>query len=244
MNQIPFPSSLSSLKRTQAVTTLVGWIPAKPGMVLRKLFYRSLFKQTGKYFNIQPGVTLTDASCIEISEGVTLSQGVYINAYQNSLINLDKQAFLDRDVRIDFTSGSGKAQLGAQVRLDRGVDIKIHQDGHTRIGDRTYIGPYTCLSGYGKITIGQDCLIASHSGIYAHNHNFTDAKQKITEQGFTAQGIVIEDDCWLGSGVKVLDGVTIGKGSVIGAGAVVTKHIPPYSIAVGVPAKVIGNREF
>ena len=243
MNQIPFPSSFSSMKRTQTITTFVGWIPYKPGMVLRKTLYRPLFKQTGKYFHIQPGVTLTDASCIEISEGVTLSKGVYINAYQNSLIHLDKQAFLDRDVRIDFTGGSGTAQLGAQVRLDRGVDIKIHKDGHTRIGDRTYIGPYTCLSGYGKIIIGQDCLIASHSGIYAHNHNFSDAKRKITEQGFTAQGIVIEDDCWLGSGVKVLDGVIIGKGSVIGAGAVVTKNIPPYSIAVGVPAKVIGSRE-
>jgi acetyltransferase-like isoleucine patch superfamily enzyme len=53
---------------------------------------------------------------------------------------------------------------------------------------------------------------------------------------------LIEDDCWLGSGVKVLDGVTIGKGSVIGAGSVVTKNIPPFSVAVGVPARVIKSR--
>jgi acetyltransferase-like isoleucine patch superfamily enzyme len=54
---------------------------------------------------------------------------------------------------------------------------------------------------------------------------------------------VIEDDCWLGDGVKVLDGVTIGRGSVIGAGAVVTKDIPPFSVAVGVPARVIKTRD-
>jgi acetyltransferase-like isoleucine patch superfamily enzyme len=72
---------------------------------------------------------------------------------------------------------------------------------------------------------------------------FTDPNKKIREQGFNFKGIRIEDDCWLGSGVKVLDRVTIGRGSIIGAGAVVTKDIPPYSIAVGVPAKVIDSRD-
>ena len=67
--------------------------------------------------------------------------------------------------------------------------------------------------------------------------------QKIREQGLTTKGIEIGDDCWLGYGVKVLDGVTIGQGSIVGAGAVVTKNLPPYSIAVGVPAKVIGSRQ-
>lgn len=64
----------------------------------------------------------------------------------------------------------------------------------------------------------------------------------IREQGVTREGIIIEDDCWLGSGVKVLDGVTIGKGCVIGANSVVTKDIPPYSVAVGAPARVIKKR--
>ncbi|MEB3336520.1 MAG: DapH/DapD/GlmU-related protein [Leptolyngbyaceae bacterium] len=65
----------------------------------------------------------------------------------------------------------------------------------------------------------------------------------INEQGLIGLGVVIEDDCWLGCGAKVMDGITIGKGSVIGAGAVVTKSLPPYSIAVGVPARIIGKRD-
>jgi acetyltransferase-like isoleucine patch superfamily enzyme len=85
-------------------------------------------------------------------------------------------------------------------------------------------------------------MIASHTGIYANNHNFADLTRPMNSQGVTSKGIVIENDCWLGTGVKVLDGVRIGRGSIIGAGAVVTKDIPPYSIAVGVPAKVIGQR--
>jgi acetyltransferase-like isoleucine patch superfamily enzyme len=79
--------------------------------------------------------------------------------------------------------------------------------------------------------------------MYSNNHVFSDPDQTIMSQGLETKGIVIEDDCWLGTGVRVMDGVTIGKGCVIGAGAVVTKDIPPYSVAVGVPARVISQRQ-
>jgi acetyltransferase-like isoleucine patch superfamily enzyme len=59
------------------------------------------------------------------------------------------------------------------------------------------------------------------------------------DQGITAQGIVIEDNCWIGAGAIVLDGVTIGRGACVGAGSVVTKSVPPHSLAVGSPARVI-----
>lgn len=85
-------------------------------------------------------------------------------------------------------------------------------------------------------------MIASLSGIYANNHNFADPELPIVQQGLSCQGIDLEDDCWIGSGVRVLDGVTIGRGSVVGAGAVVTANIPPLSVAVGVPAKVASQR--
>ena len=78
--------------------------------------------------------------------------------------------------------------------------------------------------------------------IVAVDHVYDDPQRPIREQGITAQGIVIEDDVWLGAGATVVDGVTIGRGSVIGAGAVVTTDMPPYSIAVGIPAKVVKDR--
>ncbi|MFW6358473.1 MAG: acyltransferase [Chroococcales cyanobacterium] len=228
--------------KTLLLTTLMGWIPLPLGILLRSVLYRLICSRIGKSVKIQPQVNFTNASCVELGNEVTISQGVCLDVRQANQIYLDDQAYLDRDVRISCIGNGGKVYLGKKTRLDRGVDLKVHQGGHTEIGEQTYIGPYTCLSGYGNIQIGKNCLIASHSSLYAHNYNFADATRPIKEQGFTYKGIVIEDDCWLGSGVRVLDGVTIGQGSVIGAGAVVTKDIPPYSVAVGVPAKVISQR--
>jgi acetyltransferase-like isoleucine patch superfamily enzyme len=117
------------------------------------------------------------------------------------------------------------------VCFDQGVDINTAgEDCTIEIGDGSYLGPYVCMAGPGNIKIGKNCLIALQSGLYANNHR---------AYGLSREGIEIEDNCWLGTGVKILDGVKIGHGSVIGAGSVVTKDIPPSSIAVGIPAKVI-----
>ncbi len=214
-------SSSKSHWQESLLVALVGWIPLKPGRVVRQLLYRTIFGQFGAGVKIEPGTEFTWTSNIEIGERVKFH----------------------RDVRIRCKGENSKIRLGDLVHLDRGVDIKMHQsNGEIEIGSHCYIGPYTCLSG-NSIKIGKGCMIASHSGIYANNHNFADPTRHIREQSNSYKGIVIEDDCWLGSGVRVLDGIRIGQGSVIGAGAVVTKDIPPYSIAVGVPAKVIAKRD-
>jgi acetyltransferase-like isoleucine patch superfamily enzyme len=92
------------------------------------------------------------------------------------------------------------------------------------------------------VHIGDGVYTGTHVQIAAVNHVYSDPDKFIKDQGITAQGIRIEDDVWLGSTVVVVDGVTIGKGSVVGAGAVVTKDLPPYSVAVGVPAKIVKDR--
>ena len=228
--------------KTLLLTTLLGWMPLFPGQILRNLFYRTIFKQIGYPIQIRPNVRFTNAHWISIDDQVTIDRSVNIDNFPENDIYLGKKVKLHEGVRISCRGQNGKVSLGNKVCIDRGVDLRIHHGGQTIIGNNTYIGPYTCISGYGNIEIGNDCLIASHSAIYAHNHTFSNPDKKINEQGFTVQGIKIGDDCWLGNGVKVVDGVSIGKGCVIGAGAVVTKDIPPYSIAVGVPAKVISKR--
>ncbi len=200
---------------------LVGSIPLKVGVKLRRLIYRHIFAQLGNSVIIQTGVEFIHTFAISLGDDVRIY----------------------RDVLLDCGAPNSKIIIGNNTWIDRGVDIKALGNGYVEIGESTYIGPYVCMAGPGQIKIGNKCMIASHSGIYANNHNFADTTRPIVSQGESHKGIVIEDDCWIGSGVRILDGVTIGEGSVIGAGSVVTKDIPPYSVAFGVPAKVKRSRK-
>lgn len=232
------------------LTALVEWLPRAPGIVLRSYFYRTIFAKLGSSVRIETDVEFIQPRFIEIGNNVIIDRGAYISSAPqnkvligNNRVCIENGAVLGNGVRISTAGRNSSIRIREQVILDRGVDIKSLENGNIEIGKETYIGPYACLAGPGPIKIGKSCLIASHSGIYGNNHNFADPSRKITEQGITCQGVLIEDDCWLGSGVRVLDGVTIGQGSVIGAGAVVTKDIPAYTVAVGVPAKVVSRRQ-
>ncbi len=203
------------------LTGILGGLPSPIGKVLRNFLYRPIFSQVGKSVYIQPNVRFIGTDKIGIGDYVRIYSGTYIS-----------------------NKGS-KIRFENNVSIDHGVDIRAYdkEGGHITIDEHTYVGPYVCMAGPGFIKIGKDCMVASHSSLYANNHIFADPERPFREQGVSSEGIVIEDDCWLGTGVRVLDGVTIGKGSVIGAGSVVTKDIPPYSVAVGVPARVIKSRK-
>jgi acetyltransferase-like isoleucine patch superfamily enzyme len=201
-------------------TALASWIPFDLGIACRQFLYRSLFAYLGNSVQILSGLEFQGIDKIRIGNCVTLRSGARIRRIgANSFIS-----------------------IGDHTNIDSGANIRTYRNAAVIIGDHCYVGPYTCISG-GQVTIGNDCLIASHCSIYANNHIFANPHQKIRDQGSTNEGIIIEDDCWIGSGVRIVDGVTISKGSVIGAGAVVTKDIPPFSIAVGVPARVIKQRK-
>jgi acetyltransferase-like isoleucine patch superfamily enzyme len=114
--------------------------------------------------------------------------------------------------------------------------------GRIDIGNHCTVHPYCVLYGAGGLKIGDSVRIAAHTVIIPSNHIFENPETLIRLQGIQAEGIIIRDDVWLGTGARVLDGVTIGKGSIVGAGAVVTKDVPDYAIVTGVPARVTGWR--
>lgn len=131
--------------------------------------------------------------------------------------------------------------IGAGTQILRYVVIKA-RGGFVSLGARCTVQEFCKLTGRGGIRIGNDVRIASHTVIVASQHRFDRRDVPIGEQGSSGEGIVIEDDVWLGTGVRILDGVTVGRGCVVGAGAVVTNSLAPYSIAAGVPARTIGER--
>lgn len=109
--------------------------------------------------------------------------------------------------------------------------------GDVVIGDYTRIGIHNTI--IGPVTIGNHVNLAQSITVTALNHNFDDANKRIDEQGVSTSQTVIDDDVWIGANAVILSGVTIGTHSVVAAGAVVTKDVPPYSLVAGVPAKII-----
>jgi acetyltransferase-like isoleucine patch superfamily enzyme len=109
--------------------------------------------------------------------------------------------------------------------------------GDVTIGSRSIIGIGNVV--IGPAEIGDNVIFAQHVGILAMNHGYTDIHTPIRDQKCTAALIRIEDNCWIGSNSIVLAGVTIGRHSVVAAGSVVTKDVPPYSVAAGNPARII-----
>lgn len=98
------------------------------------------------------------------------------------------------------------------------------------------------IDGFGGVTIGEGVRIASYCSINTADHEFDDPDTFIMHQGYVVAEVIIEDDVWIGTGTKINKGVRIGKGCVIGSGSVVTRDIPPYSVAAGVPCRVIRQR--
>jgi acetyltransferase-like isoleucine patch superfamily enzyme len=161
-----------------------------------------------------------------------------------SRLDLGRSCFIDDGVTIFAHSDGGEVRLGDRVHLYRGTIIEVGAGGSVIIGEDTHIQAGCHLKGFlGNLIIGRNVQIAPHCGFSPYEHNFEDRTVTIKSQGIRSAGdVVLEDDVWLGLGVKVLEGVRIGKGAVIGAGAVVTKDIPAYAVAAGVPAQVIRVR--
>ena len=109
--------------------------------------------------------------------------------------------------------------------------------GDVMIGDHTRIGLHNTI--IGPVTIGNHVNLAQGITVTALNHNFDDPQKRIDEQGVSTKPVVIEDDIWIGANAVILPGVTIGHHTVVAAGAVVTKDVPPHSLVAGVPAKII-----
>ncbi len=179
---------------------------------------------------------------------VLLSGRTFISPYADIHcpgMNLGERVFIDDDVTIYAHGDGGAVSIGTESSIQRQTILELIRGGHITIGRHTHIQSGCSLTAaLGNIHIGDHVQLAPRCALYPYQHGISDLEDVIAKQPITSKGdIFIEDDVWLGVGVIVLDGVTIGKGAVVGAGAVVTESIPPYAIAVGVPAKVVGSRK-
>lgn len=203
----------------QTLYALLGWVPTIVGIGLRGLAYRLILQMDG-WAAIESGVRLRFGNNIRLGHGVYLDQGVYLHACPNGI------------------------EIGDGTLVMHGSILHVYNfrnipHSGIRIGRDSLIGEYNVLRGQGGITIGDRVYTSPMVQMLAVDHVFDDPQRSFVEQGITAQGIVVEDDVWIGSGAILLDGVRVGKGAVVTAGAVVARDVPPHTVVAGVPARVI-----
>ena len=203
----------------QTLLFLFGWIPTLIGVGVRGLFYRLILHMNG-LAAIESRVRLRFADHIKLGQGVYLDEGVYLHACPQGI------------------------EIGSRTIVMHGAILHVYNfrdmpHSGIKIGSDSLIGEYSVIRGQGGVQIGDRVYTSPFTQIIAVNHVFDDPNRPFIEQGITAEGIIIEDDVWLGAGVIITDGVRVGKGAVVAAGAVVTKDVPPHTVVGGVPAKPI-----
>lgn len=136
----------------------------------------------------------------------------------------------------------GVVELGDKVDLNRHVYLGGFGT-HLHIGARTTLNQHAYIDARGGVSIGEDVMIGPFARLISYNHVFADLNTPMNRQGFSLDEIRIGNDVWIGAGATILPGISIGDGSIIAAGAVVTRSCPPNSILAGVPAKIVRTRQ-
>lgn len=202
---------------------LFGWIPSIIGIGLRGIFYRLILRMDGL-------AAIENSVRLRFPDHIHLQRGVYI----------DQQAYL-------HATPAG-IRIGENTIVMHGAVLHVYNfrnlpHAGITIGRDSLIGEYTVIRGQGGVTIGDRVYTSPFTQLIAVNHVFDNPNKPFVDQGITAEGIIIEDDVWLGANAVITDGVRVGRGAVVAAGAVVTKDVPPHTVVAGVPARPIKNIE-
>lgn len=218
------PGKLYVIHPSISDRSLIEIVLVRGLMVVRGLLHRPFLRRARGFLFVGRGVTIRHPHLLKVGRGVVLDDNVLIDALGEWGVSLGNGVTIGRGSIIKSSSVLWSASKGFVM------------------GDNSSLGDYSFVGAVGGVIIGADVLGGQRLSFHSENHNYSDTTLLIRVQGVRRQGIRIEDDCWLGSGAIFLDGVRVGRGSVVAAGSVVTKSVPPYSVVAGVPAKVIRTR--
>ena len=208
----------------------------------RESFYKTVFLNDDSEYALSVRLEYYKAKLKKMGENVYIGKGV-------SFVNPEYISLGD-DVKIGDGStliarGEGGITLGNGVWINERVylDTETADKGYIRIEDHVYVGTGTTLFGHCGLEIGEHSLLAQNITLTPYSHIFEDPHNFIINQSGHTKKVTIGRDVYVGMGVCIMYSGDIGDGSVIGAGSVVVKPIPPYCVAVGNPARVIRMRE-
>jgi len=204
----------------ELIVTLFSWVPGALGIFLRSLFYPRIIGEMGHGVAFGANIAIRHPHKIKIGNNVVMDDNCVLDAKGES------------NNGIEIHNG---------VFIGRGTILTCH-NGDIILEDNVNIGFNCVISSLSKIVVKKNHLMAAFCYLVGGNHESDRTDIPVLFQGRSSKGIQIDENVWLGAGVAVLDGVTIGRDSIIGAGAVVNKDVPDYAIAAGLPAKFLWDR--
>lgn len=204
--------------------------------ILTTLYYLSFFFLRGCYHRL---FFAKSKGMVLVGKGASFRYSKYLSVGKD---------FIVEDYAEINCMAHQRIQIGDRVTIGRNAVIRpVNIYGSEigvglKIGNNSSIGPFSYIGCSGLIEIGDNVIMSPRVSIYAENHLFDDKDTLIMKQGVKREFVKIENNCWIASNSVILSGVTIGEGSVVASGSIVTKDVPPGSIVAGVPAKVIKSR--
>jgi acetyltransferase-like isoleucine patch superfamily enzyme len=213
-------SGIWPLVQYECTMSLTSWLPGAAGLFLRSLAYPKLLGGCGTNVMFGSHVVLRHPGKIWIGHDGVIDDNCVLDAkgHDNVGIHIGSNFFIGRNT------------------------IIYCQNGNVQIGDNVNIGSNCQIFSAGDVKIGNNVLIAAYTYLVGGGHNYADVEVPVIDQGRVALGIQLGDDLFIGAGVKILDGVAIGRGAIVGTGSVVTKDVPAYAIVAGTPARVMRYR--
>jgi acetyltransferase-like isoleucine patch superfamily enzyme len=213
-------SRLARLLKYECITLLCSRLGGAPGLFLRSKLYPRLLGGVGRGVVFGSNVVLRHPHKIFIGNNVVIDDNVVLDAkgYGNRGIVIGDEVFIGRN------------------------SILNCKNGNILVGNGSLVGFNCVLQAGREIRVGDNVMIAAYSYLVGGRHSFEQTDTPIRLQEVTSRGIEIGDNCWLGARVTVMDGTRVGRDCVIGAGAVVTRDIGEWQIALGVPAREVKDR--
>lgn len=212
--------STGALIRYELLTSLLGPMPGALGYWLRARAFPALFESSGRGVFLGRSLTLRCPGRIRLGDNV----------------------LVDDLAVLDAKGESSRIELGNGVLVGRGTILSC-SDATITFGDYVSVGPFSHFASKSFIRIGSNVGIGSDVHVIAGGYDAPDPGRPVIAQQRVSKGITIEDAVWIGVGARILDGVTIGRNSIVGAGSVVSKDVPPFSVFLGNPGRVVQSRD-